>query len=203
MAEDEARPRYRSEGGRTCVDVHVKDVAQVFDNRDPMPFLERDLDDEVAAYVTECAADIGNAPLRMVFWAERSDLDEDALATAFRKHFEYELERARRKQRAAYRTARAGFALGLGLMIALRLASEVFVMSLSEGDARRVLHEGLVIVSWVALWRPIELVLYGLWPALEHRRLLERVRDAPVSLRLGAARAAEGPDSPAAPRGVV
>lgn len=203
MASEDARPRYRSEGGRTCIDVRVKDVAQVFDNRDPMPFLERDLDDEVAAYVTECAADIGKEALRVVFWAERSELDEDALATAFRKHFEYELERARRKQRAAYRTARAGFLLGLGLMIALRVASEVFVMSLSEGDARRVLHEGLVIVSWVALWRPIELVLYDLWPALERRRLLERVRDAPVSLRLGEAHATEARVSSAAARGVV
>ncbi|GAB4212688.1 MAG: hypothetical protein OHK0013_35740 [Sandaracinaceae bacterium] len=186
MADADARPRYRCEEGRTCIDVRVKDVAQVFDNRDPMPFLERDLDDEVAAYVTECAADIGGEPFRIVLWAERSELDEAALATAFRKHFEWELARARRRQRASFRSARNGFLLGIALMAALRIASEVFVMSFSPGDLRSVLHEGLVIVSWVALWRPIELVLYDVWPTLERRRLLERIRDAPVSLRLGA-----------------
>jgi hypothetical protein len=70
-------------------------------------------------------------------------------------------------------------------MVLLRVLSEVFVMQLSPGDARRILHEGLVIVSWVALWRPIELVLYDFWPVRERRQIIERLRDAEVSLRVG------------------
>jgi hypothetical protein len=70
-------------------------------------------------------------------------------------------------------------------MVVLRVISEVFVMQLSPGDARRILHEGLVIVSWVALWRPIDLVLYDFWPVRERRQIIEQLRDAEVSLRVG------------------
>lgn len=184
-SSSEPRPRYRREGERTCIDVNVRTVAQIFDNRDPMPFLERDLDDEVVAYLTECAADVGSEPLRVVLWCETSELGEGEIAAAFRRHFEYALARAQRNVRAAGRAARNGFFLGITLMSALRVVSEVFVVQLSPGDARRILHEGLVVVSWVALWRPIELVLYDLWPVRERRRTIERLRDAEVSLRVG------------------
>lgn len=179
--------RYRVEDGRTCIDLRVREVGQLFDNRDPMPFLERDLDDEVALYLTECAGDLGrHEPIRVVLWVEHSALAEAEVARAFRKHFEYELERARRNVRAAMRTARNGLLVGLAVMLVLLGTSEVLVMRLSPGDARRILHDGLVIVSWVALWRPIELVLFDLSPARERRRLLERLRDAEVVLRVGA-----------------
>jgi hypothetical protein len=121
----------------------------------------------------------------VVFWSEASTLDEAAVQKAFRNHFDYELGRARRHVRTSARSARNGFLLGVGLMALLRVLSEVFVMQLSPGDARRILHEGLVIVSWVALWRPIELVLYDFWPVREKRRIIERLRDAEVSLRVG------------------
>lgn len=185
MANDDAHPRYRLEDGRRCIDVRVKTVGQLFDNRDPMPFLERDLDDEVAAYVMECAEDVGNDPLRVVLWCEQSELTQADIQEAFRTHFEYALARARRRVRSAGRAARNGFLLGVGLMAALRVLSEVFVMQLAEGDARRILHEGLVIVSWVALWRPIELVLYDFWPVRAQRHVIERLRDADVVLRIG------------------
>jgi len=199
--KDEPRPRsgeagrYRTEDGRACLDLRVRDVGQLFDNRDPMPFLERDLDDEVALYLTECAADLGRPdPLRVVLWVEQSALSEAEVAAAFRKHFEYELGRARRKLRVSMRTARNGLLVGLTVMVVLLVTSEVLIMRLTPGDARTVLHDGLVIVSWVALWRPIELVLFDLWPVRERRRLLERLRDAEVVLRIGGS----GSDAPAA-----
>jgi hypothetical protein len=40
-------------------------------------------------------------------------------------------------------------------------------------------------VSWVALWRPIDLVLYDFWPVRERRQIIEQLRDAEVSLRVG------------------
>ncbi len=190
--KDERRPstgeagRYRSEDGRICLELRVRDVGQLFDNRDPMPFLDRDLDDEVALYLTECAGDVGRPdPLRVILWVEQSALSEAEVATAFRKHFEYELERARRKLRVSMRTARTGLLVGLAVMLGLLATSEVLVMRLTAGDARRILHDGLVIVSWVALWRPIELLLFDLWPVRERRALLERLRDAEVVLRVG------------------
>jgi hypothetical protein len=191
MADSDARPRYRREEGRACIDVRVEDVAQVFDDRDPMPFLERDLDDEVAAYVTECAADIGNEPLRVVLWAERSDLDETALATAFRNQFEWGLALrvgagARTPQAAglvpdrARRLRARGRAHGTPALGVRGLRDAVLARLSAERAARgpRRREPGGPVA-------PDRVVLYDVWPTLERRRLLERIRDTPMSLRLG------------------
>lgn len=39
-------PRYRMEGGQTCIDIKLRNADQLFDGRDPAPFRDRDLDDD-------------------------------------------------------------------------------------------------------------------------------------------------------------
>jgi hypothetical protein len=41
------------------------------------------------------------------------------------------------------------------------------------GEAATILREGLTIVGWVAMWRPLEIYLYDWWPLHEQRRQLE------------------------------
>jgi hypothetical protein len=47
----------------------------------------------------------------------------------------------------------------------------------------RVLGEGLVIGGWVAMWRPIEILLYDWWPLRREIALRERLRDLTVELQ--------------------
>ena len=42
------------------------------------------------------------------------------------------------------------------------------------------LGEGLLILGWVALWRPVEVLLYEHWEAADERRALERLAAARV-----------------------
>ncbi len=44
-------PRYRTEGGKTCIDIRLKTAHQLFDGRDPAPFRERDLDENAVDYI--------------------------------------------------------------------------------------------------------------------------------------------------------
>ncbi len=43
-------------------------------------------------------------------------------------------------------------------------------------------EEGLIIVGWVALWRPLEIFLYDWWPIAQRKRLYRRLADASVSV---------------------
>ena len=45
------RPRYRVIGGKPSVELKLKTPRQLFDERDPAPFRERDLDDDAARYI--------------------------------------------------------------------------------------------------------------------------------------------------------
>jgi hypothetical protein len=41
----------------------------------------------------------------------------------------------------------------------------------------------LIILGWVANWRPIEIFLYDWWPLAQRRRLYLRLASAPVEVR--------------------
>ena len=43
--------------------------------------------------------------------------------------------------------------------------------------------EGLLILGWVAMWRPIEVLLYDWWPLARRRTLLRRLATIPVEVR--------------------
>jgi hypothetical protein len=46
-----------------------------------------------------------------------------------------------------------------------------------------IISESLIIVGWVANWKPIEIFLYEWWPIRRQISLYERLRDAEVSIR--------------------
>jgi hypothetical protein len=47
-----------------------------------------------------------------------------------------------------------------------------------------VLRESLVIVGWVANWRPIEMFLYDWWPIARRRDLYRRLANAKVVIKV-------------------
>ena len=88
------RTRYRSEHGRSCIDLKVRHSRQPFDGRDPAPFNERDLDDDAVTYLLSAAQEIPRAqPLAIVvFISEEPEprLAPVAIVEAVRGHFVYE-----------------------------------------------------------------------------------------------------------------
>lgn len=57
----------------------------------------------------------------------------------------------------------------------------------SAGDAipqhfGELLRQGLVICGWVAMWRPLEIFLYGWWPIRREARLYDRLSIMPVRI---------------------
>jgi len=47
----------------------------------------------------------------------------------------------------------------------------------------RFVHESIVIGAWVALWRPLEILLYDWWPVLGEIRLYDRLAAMAVRLQ--------------------
>ena len=46
----------------------------------------------------------------------------------------------------------------------------------------RFLEEGLIIVGWVANWKPLEIFLYDWWPLARRRNLYRRLAAAKVTV---------------------
>ncbi len=178
-------PRYRIEDGKACIDIKIATIRQLFDGRDPAPFRERDLDEDAVDYIVGAAEEISpKLDLKISIWISEppsARIDDSTVVEAVHSHFAYELDRLRRSIRQHVRQGQ--FALGVGFsVLAVALGVAELVLVLPERGGREVLHEGLLIVGWVAMWRPLEVLLYDWWPLVRQRRLFNRVLAAEVSV---------------------
>ena len=183
MAE---RPRYRVEDGRWCIDINVRQARQLFDSRDPSPFRERDLDEDAVEYLLGAALEIPRSkPLAVVITiAEPAEapLTEAVIAEAMRAHFAYQLEQTGHRLSEHVRRGRSFLIVGVTVLAAFLTLAEL-THALPAGTMRDILREGLVITGWVAMWRPLEVLLYDWRPLVDERRQVQRLLDAPVDVR--------------------
>jgi hypothetical protein len=176
--------RYRLEDGEPCVDVKITARDQLFDNRDPAPFRERDLDPDLSEYLLDASEDlIGHDHLRVVFWLDRIDPSiEDEIEHAFHAHFGALIARTQRARRRRRRTGQVALVIAVILVVVL-LAIAQFVARAVPGSLGAGLKEGLVISSWVVMWRPIEILIYDWIPTRQQRKVATKLLDAAIVVR--------------------
>ena len=148
----------------------------------------RTLDPAAWEAIVERAATVPKStPLRVVITVQDDHPERAAeIPTAIRLHF------ARRREIARYeldRTLKAGWVsllLGLVLLVLLMSLAETVGRIGTPGHLRDVIQEGLTIVGWVALWRPVELLLYDPWALRRDIALYRRLENADMSVTPGA-----------------
>ena len=94
-------------------------------------------------------------------------------------------ERYEKKLREHLRRAQFGIVMGLAVLGACVSAAAVAQASIAPGIVHDAVSEGLLIVGWVAIWRPIEALLYDWWPLARDRHARERLLQAKISVRTG------------------
>jgi len=179
-----AHPRYRVEHDQHIIDVRVAALEQLFDNRDPAPFRRRDLDPELIEYLVSAAEDlIGHGQFRVVFWLQ-NPARGDEIEPAYRAHLEYEIERLGRRRRRHRRTGEIELVIGATLLVILLSLAQLAGGPPDPGVAT-VVREGLTILGWVVMWRPVEALLYDWVPIRRARKVFEHLLAAPIEIREG------------------
>lgn len=90
-------------------------------------------------------------------------------------------EDAARHLRQIMRNGRVAAVVGL-LFMAVLLGSVQAVLLLTDSHIVKAVSESLMIVAWVAVWRPAELLLYEHWPVRRQRALAGQLARADVTL---------------------
>lgn len=183
MGEVRASRGHAARHGEAVIDLRLQALSQLYDSLDPSPFREKSLDRDVESWLVECAEEHGpDRPLRLVVHAAPEVLPQAAaVADAVHTHFRLALESAERRHRARLRIHRFAMLLGL-VVLAVTLALRRLIGDLG-GDLSDVLGEGLLILGWVALWRPAEYLLFDTWEQRQSRRVLAQLATMPVELR--------------------
>lgn len=177
------KSRYREEDGVHVVDVRAGTVEQLFDNRDPAPFRERDLDPDLIEYLLDAGEDLADErAFRIVFWLDQPARRPGEIETAVRAHFEDLVKRNKRLRRRNRRFGQVTLVLAFVFVVALVVLAQ-FVGHVVPGTFGEGLREGLVISGWVAMWRPIETLLYDWVPARRERMIAGKLLAAPIDVR--------------------
>jgi len=171
---------YRREDDTWLIEIRLRELRQLFNHLDPAPFREKDLDPAAEEYIAEAVREIGpRQPCRLLVHlpaAECAQEDARTLPEAVRHYFQYRAHQTRIELRQLLRRGAINLAIGLAFMSACVWLRR-WLGSLGNHE---MLTEGLLIIGWVALWRPIEIFLYDWWPALRRQRRLEAIAAMPV-----------------------
>jgi len=97
-----------------------------------------------------------------------------ALRAVLDRRIERNRNDARSLRQEGYATLWRGLVFLALCLLGSRLMGEI---TLLPGFVGRFIDEGLVIAGWVALWYPLDVLLYQRWPLARERRLYETLRD--------------------------
>ena len=162
------------------IELRIQRLEQLFDSLDPAPFHAKALDRDADAYLRESAGEHASLHALSITIHGPAALQDclGDIASGIHKHYEMASQQAERRHRRRRRVGRVALIVGtIILVIALFLRTWVQTIKGSFGE---VLAEGLLILAWVALWRPIETIGFESWESREERKMLKALSIVPV-----------------------
>ena len=175
---------------RSIIELHLHSLDQLFDTRDPSPFRERGLDPKADEFIVDSARELcSRRPREIVLHLDQAPDDPDAqrvVSDAIRTHFARRSEFSRRELRQLMRRGLVSLAIGLTFLVMLFLIAQATGLVTAESGFRTLVRESLLIIGWVAMWRPLEIFLYDWWPIVGEQRLHDRLSRIKVRIVPGA-----------------
>ena len=161
------------------LDVRVGELIQMFDAMDPAPFRARDLDPKAEEYIVDWGREISPAvPLGLTVHLSRQVATPEevgALRQAVREFFTQRALATRRQLRQLLRVGRKSLLIGLLVLAIAMVLGDLLSGLKGRYEYGEILGHSLLIGGWVALWRPLEILLYDWWPILGEARLYDRL----------------------------
>jgi hypothetical protein len=186
--------------GTEVIEVHVSELSQIFNSMDPSPFHDKDLDVDAEEFIVSWAKELPpDKPLALRVHLDKPSVTREMardLREAVHTFFARRSTVARQRLRELFQIGRRSLAIGLAFLAICLLAGNWVAKAWVDSRPSEIVRESLLIGGWVAMWRPLEIFLYGWWPILRDRRLYDRLSAMPVRLVCPA-------DRPVAPRSEV
>jgi len=173
-------------GASATIEISLGKQQQLFNSLDPSPFHDRDLDHDAEEYIVGWAEEIAlPRPLRLIIHLPQNEAaksDQPGIERAIHNYFGYQQTQTQRRLRLLFRDGRIALSIGVAFLLVCILIRQV-ANSFGPGATPEIVAEGMLIVGWVAMWRPLEIFLYDWWPLRRRARVLAKLSSMPVSVR--------------------
>lgn len=167
------------------IEVQIERIGNLFSSLDPSPFGSRDLNDDAEEFIVGWARELPHrAPIAILLHlpsVEAVRADEIGLDESVLHYFETRAEKYDRDLREHFFNSWRYLSIGVPLLTVCLVASQ-FAADVKPEALSRLIRESLIIVGWVANWKPIDAFLFGWWPIVRTRNLYRRLSDARVEI---------------------
>ncbi|MBS0387764.1 MAG: hypothetical protein JSR15_04720 [Proteobacteria bacterium] len=174
------RSTYRRDGDLWLIELKLREPRQLFHTLDPAPFHEKDLDPAAEQYIEDAVREIGqDKPMKLIVHLPAAMCDSDdahSLPQAVANYFDSRARQARVDLRRLLSRGGLNLAIGVGFLIACLWLRRLMIATAGF----EVLAEGLLIIGWVGLWRPVEIFLYDWWPIRRQQQRFAAVARMPI-----------------------
>ena len=171
------------------IEVKVAGLHQLFNSMDPSPFHERDLDHDAEQFIVSWAQEYPRRdPLKLLVHLGRPPEDvadpQPMIAESVHHYFEYRADMTRRELRQLMKEGRVALLIGMAFLGLCDLVAQS--LPATRDSWHEMLREGLTIIGWVAMWRPLEIYLYRWWPVLALERVYRNLSAMEVEVKSAA-----------------
>lgn len=168
------------------IEVRISELRQLFNPIDPSPFKDRDLDPGAEAFIVNWATGLPRrARLALLVHLDRSagpPEEGTVVRDAIHEFFARRTREGRYRLHELFHRGRLSLLIAVGFLALALTAGERIGSYFPDNRLAALIREGVLIVGWVAMWRPVEVFLYDWWPIVAEMRLLGRLSRMPVRL---------------------
>ncbi len=165
------------------VRIVIKDIEQLFNSLDPSPFIEKDLDDDAAEYITSYFSEYSLKKkvkiLIQIPKIQKDKFKEDEIKDAIRNYFSYQKTLEENNIEVKIKEGQQFMIIGLSFLTVCLLAREYF-LSLETNIVWNMLAEAFQIFGWVAMWKPISNLLYDWWPMKQKQNIYDKISKSEI-----------------------
>jgi hypothetical protein len=156
------------------IDIRISKLSELFNSMDPTPFHHRDLDADAEEFLESWALEFPqDSHFKIIVHIEQMPQEDPSalVAEVIHNYFEYKSERTKRNLSQLLHEGRVSLMIGLGFLATCLLGADILAASFASNTFLRLLKESLLIGGWVAMWRPLQIFLYGWWPIVRKERI--------------------------------
>jgi hypothetical protein len=192
---------YHIEDGYVLIEMKLFSVIQMFNSFDPAPFREKELDNAAESYIVDVVKDFpAKTQFRIVIYLPDELIgtkDAREIPEAVRSHFQYKVRMERRRFRERYVEGQFKLIVGISFLALATFVSLTIENYFNTNTAAHLLATALQITGWVAMWEPISIFLFQLWPLIKQRKIYERISQMEIVLRPYSKSTTQVPEFPA------
>jgi len=169
---------YKKVDGRILIEIKLSTIMQLYNSFDPSPFHEKELDTAAEHYIIDTVKDFPkDTEFKIVIYlpAELAQSEQaKTIGAAIHNHFQYMTLVSDRKFRQRLKYGRTSLIIGLCFLF-FNLIVRQLILQISDSPPHLLVAEALLIIGWVAMWGPITVLLYELWPIIQTKKVYEKV----------------------------